>query len=75
MSTQYGIVKEFKGYDKKYDDDNDIFIIGGTWGFNETGEIIEQYLNDDTPIIPVGNSTDIKTIKELRKYYNIVNQE
>ena len=69
MSTLYGIPKKIKGNNIEYNEDN-VFIIGRTYGFTEDGEIIQKFLIDDTPIVSIGNISKIKNIKQLREYYD-----
>ena len=65
MSTQYAIINK-ENSDENYES---YLIIGNTYWFTQEGFIIQQYLSDDTKIISIGNNSDLKTIKDLREYY------
>jgi len=75
MSTIYAIFNEkietsVDGcaiYDEEYED---YFIIGRSHGFTNDGEIIQKHLKDNTPVYAIDNDSKIRTIKDLRKYYN-----
>ncbi len=75
MSTTYGIsIKELELNNNgeiisKYDEDNDIFIIGNTSCFTKDGAIVSKYLPDNTPIYALDNGTDLRTLIELKNYY------
>ena len=75
MSTKYAIFdreveREEHGH-AIFDEDYDNFIvIGYTHGFTAEGEVIQKHLKDDTPVYAINNDTEVRTIQDLRKYYN-----
>jgi hypothetical protein len=74
MSTLYAIFRrENVERDENgcaiYEDDEDYYIIGRTHCFTSNGEIIQKHLKDDTPVYAIDNGSRIRTIKELREYY------
>ena len=66
MSTQYAIINKKQPDDIFYEK---YVIIGSSHEFTQKGYIIQQHLPDNTEIIGVGNETSLKTIKDLREYY------
>ena len=75
MSTLYAIFDEEIERDIDgcaiYDEEDYInyFIVGRTHGFTSEGEIIQKHLKDDTPVYAIDNGSKIRTIRNLRDYY------
>jgi len=76
MSTTYGIFKEkhnrTTGGQAIYGDD-DCFIIGRLSWFTIAGEIVAANLSDDTLVYALDNDSTIRTLKDLKKYYESFN--
>ena len=75
MSTTYAIFNkemETDEYGNILEDysNEDYVIIGLTHGFTTDGEIIANHLKDDTPVYATDNETKVKTIKDLKEYYD-----
>lgn len=53
----------------EWDRDIDYIVIGLTADFTCKGNMIVDYLHDDTPIVCIDNGTDVTNLKELKEYY------
>jgi len=74
MSTHYAIFNreieiEKHGHAIWDEDVDDFLIIGRSHDFTLDGEIIQKYLRDETPVYAIDNDSHIRTIKDLREYY------
>ena len=78
MSTTYAIFRkglippedpENGWYPGDLDEGWDYMEIGKTHGFLGSATAIVSYLPDDTPIYATDNGTKLKTLGELKKYY------